>query len=139
MTRRCFACGVGTVTGDDVRRCDSCAFDYCNDHAATVGGVTKCEECKEADVSEKMPESMTEEAVREWLVTVALPPGYEYATAPDPMRESVKATARAVLALVEAKVREAVVDTAVECGTPKHQRRSADAIVARVMGKEATS
>lgn len=49
MTRRCTICGVGTVTGDDVRRCDSCAFDYCNDHAATVGGVTTCQDCATLD------------------------------------------------------------------------------------------
>ncbi len=50
MTRRCATCGVGTVTGDDVRECDGCAFRFCNEHAATVDGVTKCHDCKEDDM-----------------------------------------------------------------------------------------
>lgn len=53
MTRRCFACGVGHEQGEVVRRCDSCAFDYCLDHASTVGGVTKCEECRDVPAGEE--------------------------------------------------------------------------------------
>ncbi len=52
MTRRCATCGVGTVTGDAVRECDGCAFRFCNEHAATVGGVTTCEECRDVPAGE---------------------------------------------------------------------------------------
>lgn len=50
--RRCFDCGARAADGADVRECASCAFDYCNDHAATVGGVTKCEECRDVPAGE---------------------------------------------------------------------------------------
>lgn len=51
--RRCFDCGARAADGADVRECASCTFTYCNDHAATVGGVTKCEECRDVPAGEE--------------------------------------------------------------------------------------
>lgn len=79
-------------------------------------------------MSEKMPESMTEEAVAEWLHNIAAGsnPGMQVAL-----------RARAVLALVEAKASVALNEVG-------RVRESLDddefaAIVARVMGKEEKS
>lgn len=73
-----------------------------------------------------MPSALTEEVVRDWAASLVADNGWGYA-------------ARAVLALVEAKVREGVDETChcrnrdCECGALDND----DAIVARVLGKEA--
>lgn len=111
MTRRCATCGVGTVTGDDVRRCDGCAFDYCDQHAATVGGVTTCEECRRLDkfesaVAERLYESCrtAENARREGRISTQV---CSWADATVGVRLQWRDYARATLAWTESKVREA--------------------------------
>lgn len=143
--RRCFDCGARAADGADVRECDGCTFGVCEAHG-DEGDKRRCEGCKrldekEAAMSEKMPESMTEEAVAEWVhsfIREGLPDWDQYTT-----------TARAVLALVEAKVKLAAaiaydlyaqpfdpdVETAEQYGE-RHAKISRE-IVARVMGKEA--
>jgi len=71
-----------------------------------------------------MPRDLTEEAVRGWLFDAYGTPGPAWIN-----------MARAVLALVEAKVREAITATRVQ--ERRNDFTDDDEIVARVMGKEA--
>lgn len=130
--RRCFDCGARAADGADVRECDGCTFGVCEAHG-DEGGKRRCEECKridekEAAMSEKMPESMTEEAVAEWLNALL--------ECDDVMPSAEKRAARAVLALVEAKVREGAIASYRYCGREAYIVE-VNAIVARVMGTEA--
>lgn len=50
--RRCFDCGARAADGADVRECDGCAFRFCEEHAATIDGVTMCGECRDVPAEE---------------------------------------------------------------------------------------
>lgn len=82
-----------------------------------------------------MPSAMTEEAVAAWLFqTKHRGPLDEYDRLQEFQKWAWRDAARAVLALVEAKVREAVAETLIartEAGA------TVDTVVARVMEKEA--
>lgn len=86
-----------------------------------------------------MPRDLTEEAVAKWLGSVFIGTRYETRSS----KQAVAAQARAVLALVEAKVREGVAHprervVAQSCGCCSDVVEiTPDEIVARVMNKEA--
>lgn len=87
----------------------------------------------------EMPHNLSEEAVAEWLRTLAVLNVQRLPSVPRPLaeshgREGWMLNARAVLALVEAKVREAV-DAAARAKYPMMVAEM-DEIVARVMGRE---
>lgn len=86
-----------------------------------------------------LPESLTEEAVARWMLAIeccGLESITEAAIVEELRLSPYPAIARAVLALVEAKVREGVEAAAFEVINGK-PTMDFDAIVARVMGEEA--
>lgn len=85
-----------------------------------------------------LPESLTEEAVARWMLAIeccGLESITEAAIVEELRLSPYPAIARAVLALVEAKVREAVVLTQDDPGHVESVR-AASAIVSRIMGEE---
>ena len=84
----------------------------------------------------EMPRDLSEEAVAEWLLATSLPPGKEYADM-EGARRGALLVARAVLALVRAKVREGVRETIRVLDEIDLCDEDERTIVARVMNKEA--
>lgn len=90
-------------------------------------------------MSDKMPESMDEEAVAAWAFTTAMGPesSEKWAATDERTKEDVYRLTRAVLALVEAKVREALSEyqRPTVLGGWSHDQE-VNAIVSRVLGRD---